>query len=92
MSVIEHRPDHVTVPVCQRKGCPLYGMGAAATCDPDHVALVAYVPADQLTGAVSLTDEQWNRVLGWLHMPVPPGPAKALDESIIRAINAQRGQ
>lgn len=46
----------------------------------------------QLKGAVSLTDDQWGRVLWWLHKPVPPGPAKALDESIIRAINAQRGQ
>jgi hypothetical protein len=46
----------------------------------------------QLAGAVSLTDDQWDRVLWWLRKPVPPGPAKALDESIIRAINAQRGQ
>lgn len=39
-----------------------------------------------------LTDEQWERVLWWLHKPVPPGPGKALDETIIRAINAWRGQ
>jgi uncharacterized protein (DUF1778 family) len=44
------------------------------------------------SGAVFLTDEQWERVLSWLHVPVPPGPAKVLDESIIRAINAQRGR
>jgi uncharacterized protein (DUF1778 family) len=43
-------------------------------------------------GALSLTDEQWERVLWWLHKPVLPGPAKALDETIICAINAQRGQ
>jgi hypothetical protein len=54
--------------------------------DLESPALAAY------RGAVRLTDEQWARVLGWLHMPVPPGPAKALDESIIRAINEQRGQ
>jgi hypothetical protein len=47
---------------------------------------------DQLRGAVALMDDQWDRVLWWLRKPVPPGPAKALDESIIRAINAQRGQ
>jgi hypothetical protein len=46
----------------------------------------------RLAGAVSLTDEQWERVLWWLHKPVLPGPAKALDETIICAINAQRGQ
>jgi hypothetical protein len=55
--------------------------------DGDEVEVV-----ERQQGAVSLSDEQWERVLGWLHMPVPPGPAKALDESIIRAINAQRGR
>jgi hypothetical protein len=64
---------------------------------PDRGELVRritenYVPARHYRGAVSLTDEQWECVLWWLHKPVPPGPAKALDEAIIRAINAQRGQ
>jgi hypothetical protein len=50
------------------------------------------VPEQQLQGAVCLTDAEWERVLCWLHKPVPPGPAKALDESIIRKIANQRGQ
>src|SRR3954470_12199613 len=50
-----------------------------------------HVAAD-VRGAVHLTPEQWERVLWWLHKPVPPGPGKAMDEKIIRAINAQRGQ
>lgn len=45
-----------------------------------------------LAGAVSLSDAEWERVLWWLHRPVPPGPMKALDEAIIRAITSQRVQ
>lgn len=39
---------------------------------------------------VTLTNAEWERVLWWLHKPVPPGPAKTLDETIIRKIMAQR--
>lgn len=52
----------------------------------DHIASLER----ELEGAVSLTREQWERVLWWLHQPVPPGPAKALDEAIIREISSQR--
>lgn len=91
MSLIEYSN---TCPTCGGTGWEAAtDMGEAttepcATCDGDG----RVVGVKQLEGTVRLTDEQWARVLGWLHMPVPPGPAKALDESIIRAINEQRGQ
>lgn len=43
-------------------------------------------------GAVSLSRDEWNRVLGLLHRPTPPGPFKDLDEAIINKINRARGQ
>jgi len=58
----------------------------------DGFEWVEYVRADTHAGAVSLSDEQWERVLWWLHKPVPPGPAKDMDAAIIRAITTQRGQ
>jgi hypothetical protein len=45
---------------------------------------VEVVPATQLEGAVSLTDEERERVLWWLRQPVPPGPMKELDERILQ--------
>lgn len=56
-------------------------------------AVLAVEPliAEQLAGAVSLTDAEWERVLWWLHRPVPPGPEHALDGQIIRKITTQRG-
>lgn len=42
--------------------------------------------------SVRLTDAEWERVLWWLHSPVPPGPAKELDEAIIRKIAASHGK
>jgi hypothetical protein len=50
------------------------------------------VPVERLRGAVFLSDAEWKRVLWWLHKPLPPGPAKSLDEAIIRKITTQRGQ
>jgi hypothetical protein len=41
----------------------------------------------QLQGAVCLTDAERERMLWWLHKPVPPGPMKALDEAIIRKLS-----
>lgn len=35
---------------------------------------------------VILTKEERERVLWWLHHPVPPGPMKDLDEKIIRRL------
>lgn len=44
---------------------------------------------EQLRGAVCLTDAERERVLWWLHQPVPPGPMKELDEAIIRKITGR---
>jgi hypothetical protein len=41
----------------------------------------------QLQGAAHLSDTERERVLWWLHKPVPPGPMKELDEQIIRKFN-----
>lgn len=38
---------------------------------------------------VRLTDAERERVLWWLHRPVPPGPMKALDEAIIHKLNGK---
>jgi hypothetical protein len=51
-----------------------------------------YALRDQLARAVHLTDEERERVLWWLHKPVPPGPAKELDERIIRKLNGGAGE
>jgi hypothetical protein len=60
---------------------------------PDGIGVeIEVVPASQLKGAVSLSDNEWNRVLWLLHRPTPPGPLKALDEAIIGKINHTRGQ
>ena len=37
-----------------------------------------------------LTAAERDRVLWWLHQPVPPGPMKELDVAIIRKIQASR--
>jgi hypothetical protein len=93
MKRYEALPERHMVHVCQRKGCPYYGTAGRAICsDTGHQAAVPFVPEQRLEGAVSLTDEEWERVLWWLHKPVPPGPAKALDETIIRKIANQWGQ
>jgi hypothetical protein len=36
-----------------------------------------------------LTDRERERVLWWLHRPVPPGPMKELDEAIIRKLQRE---
>lgn len=36
---------------------------------------------------VHLTKEEQERLLWWLHKPVPPGPAKELDERLIRKLS-----
>lgn len=36
---------------------------------------------------VWLTKEERDRLLFWLHRPVPPGPAKVLDEQLIRKLS-----
>lgn len=46
---------------------------------------------DNAQGAVSLTDDEWDRVVWWLSRPVPPSPMKALDEAILHKIAAARG-
>jgi hypothetical protein len=51
---------------------------------PHDASFVEVVPASQLEGAVSLTDEERERVLWWLRQPVPPGPMKELDERILQ--------
>jgi hypothetical protein len=91
MSVIEHRPDHVTVPVCQHEGCPLYGMGAGATCEPDHVAFVEYVPADQLTGAVEALREI-DRLLVEATVELPDQRAVTIERAIAIARQHAGGQ
>jgi Mg2+ and Co2+ transporter CorA len=41
---------------------------------------------------VSLTDDDWNRILWWLNTPTPPGKAKEMDIRIINKIRNQRGE
>lgn len=60
---------------------------AADQARADGATVVEHVPADQLAGAVRLTDAERERMLWWLHKPVPPGPMKELDEAIIRKLN-----
>jgi hypothetical protein len=36
---------------------------------------------------VALTKEEQDRLLFWLHKPVPPGPEKELDERLIRKLS-----
>jgi hypothetical protein len=50
-----------------------------------------YVHVDLLSGRVSLSDEEWERVLWWLGKPVPPGTGHDLDVAIMRKIARQRG-
>lgn len=40
----------------------------------------------ELGKGARLTDAERERVLWWLHRPVAPGPAKVLDETIIRKL------
>lgn len=52
---------------------------------------IEVVRATDYEGAVSLSDDEWDRVVWWLSRPVPPSPMKALDETILRKIAAARG-
>lgn len=50
------------------------------------------VPEYQHQGAVCLTDAERERLLWWLHRPVPPGPMKDLDVALIAKLTTGRGQ
>lgn len=39
---------------------------------------------------VTLTESEKNRILWWLHKPVPPGPGKEMDQRLIQKLS-QRG-
>lgn len=92
MTVIEHSP------MCPHCGVTYVEEGDGQQCTEGRctgrVSWEATADAyrQQLQGAVCLTDSEWERVLYWLHKPVPPGPMKMMDEAIIRKITTQRGQ
>lgn len=88
LSVIAHTcPNGHEVPVLQPLPCPFCSAGVAY--EPCSVGMAL---ADQLRGAVCLTDAERERLLWWLHRPVPPGPMKDLDVALIAKLTTGRGQ
>lgn len=51
-----------------------------------------WIERNDARGAVHLTDAERERMLWWLHQPVPPGPMKDLDVAIIRKLTARGGR
>lgn len=93
LSVLGHDPVERAIAECHRRlEFNVAAYGKAWTGEGDDTRFIVAPLADELRGAVCLTDAERERLLWWLHRPVPPGPMKDLDVALIAKLTTGRGQ